>query len=119
MITTTNTNRIKVAKTPIVAIVPRFMRPSSPNVTQPINQRDSLISKLLDTTSSNLIRTVYLFQYYTYIPPILPDFLRLIAKGSNTQLKEIGCHIPDSVHIVAISVRFSKKGEITVIDEFM
>ena len=55
------------------------------------------------------IRTVYLFQYYTYIPPILPDFLRLIAKGSNTQLKEIGCHIPDSVHIVAISVRFSLK----------
>ena len=55
------------------------------------------------------ILTVYLFQYYTYIPPILPDFLRLIAKGSNTQLKEIGCHIPDSVHIVAISVRFSKK----------
>ena len=24
-------------------------------------------------------------------------------------MKEIGCHIPDSVHIVAISVRFSKK----------
>ena len=94
------------------------MRPSSPNVTQPMIQRDSLISEVLDITSSyTLIHTI--LQYYIYIPPILPDFLRLIARGSNTQLKEIGCHIPDSVHIVAISVRFSKKEWETVIDEFL
>ena len=72
-------------------------------------QRDSLISELHDITSSNYTLIHTILQYYTYIPPILPDFLRLIARGSNTQLKEIGCHIPDSVHIVAISVRFSKK----------
>ena len=96
------------------------MRPSSPNVTQPMIQRDSLISELLDITSSNFYTLIHtILQYYTYIPPILPDFLRLIARGSNTQLKEIGCHIPDSVHIVAISVRFSKKEWETVIDEFL
>jgi hypothetical protein len=35
IITTTNTSNIRVAKTPIVAMVPRFIFPSSPNVTQP------------------------------------------------------------------------------------
>ena len=35
IITTTNTSNINVDNTPIVAIVPRFIRPSSPKVTQP------------------------------------------------------------------------------------
>ena len=35
IMTTTKTSNISVAKTPIVAMVPRFMFPSSPKVTHP------------------------------------------------------------------------------------
>ena len=35
IMTTTKTSKISVAKTPIVAMVPRFMFPSSPKVTHP------------------------------------------------------------------------------------
>ena len=37
IMTTTKTSNISVAKTPIVAMVPRFMFPSSPKVTHPLN----------------------------------------------------------------------------------
>ena len=36
IMTTTKTSNISVAKTPIVAMVPRFMFPSSPKVTHPL-----------------------------------------------------------------------------------
>ena len=72
IITTTSTNRINVANTPIVAIVPRFIRPSSPNVTQPMIQRDSLISELHDITSSNYI--LWFIQFYNIIHTYLQYF---------------------------------------------